>query len=279
MRQNGTRLRRCPQAWYSKCTLLPAKSDSDARRLFYEFDALARFQAAQTPSAGRSISPRRFIRYQALGRAILDAYGREKVGHLATPSYQPPEKPIQSIVIIDEIDKAPRDFTNDLLNEIDRLWFRVDELALDFISHLGEKETIQNYTSIETPHQPILNQFRPITIITSNIERQLPDAFLRRCVFHHIEVSRSTRETIVKQKLIELGRTSPDLDFLFHVVEWACHNLDRSPGLAETIDFATSLPPSRCTIKMKSGGKITTLHRIYCKVGARCTKSFFLYSR
>jgi MoxR-like ATPase len=75
-------------------------------------------------------------------------------------------------VLIDEIDKAPRDFPNDLLNEIDQFWFRVPELAFE----------------TEVPETPknIAADVRPIVVITSNTERQLPDAFLRRCVYHHI---------------------------------------------------------------------------------------------
>src|SRR5210317_2656637 len=69
----------------------------------------------------------------------------------------------QPVLLIDEIDKADIEFPNDLLRELDRMEFYVHEL----------KETVQA-------------QLRPIVIITSNNEKELPDAFLRRCFFHYI---------------------------------------------------------------------------------------------
>ncbi len=70
----------------------------------------------------------------------------------------------QVVLLIDEIDKADLEFPNDLLWELDRMEFYINET----------KETIT------TKH-------RPIVIITSNAEKELPDAFLRRCIFHYIE--------------------------------------------------------------------------------------------
>ena len=70
----------------------------------------------------------------------------------------------QVVLLIDEVDKADIEFPNDLLNEIDEMSFYIPET----------NETIKA-------------NFRPITIITSNAEKELPDAFLRRCIFHFIE--------------------------------------------------------------------------------------------
>lgn len=70
----------------------------------------------------------------------------------------------QVILLIDEIDKADIEFPNDLLNELDEMSFHIPELD----------ETVRAIN-------------RPIVIITSNSEKELPDAFLRRCVFHYIE--------------------------------------------------------------------------------------------
>ena len=68
------------------------------------------------------------------------------------------------VLLIDEIDKADMEFPNDLLHELDRMSFHVFET--------GEQFTAEH---------------RPIVVITSNNEKELPDAFLRRCVFHYIE--------------------------------------------------------------------------------------------
>jgi MoxR-like ATPase len=68
------------------------------------------------------------------------------------------------VLLIDEVDKADLEFPNDLLHELDRMRFRVSETG----DEVAAKE-------------------RPVVIITSNNEKELPDAFLRRCVFHFIE--------------------------------------------------------------------------------------------
>ncbi len=70
----------------------------------------------------------------------------------------------RAVLLIDEIDKADIEFPNDLLNELDRMRFRVDETQDEVVA----KE-------------------RPVVVITSNAEKELPDAFLRRCVFHFID--------------------------------------------------------------------------------------------
>ena len=72
--------------------------------------------------------------------------------------------PEQLVLLIDEVDKADIEFPNDLLNELDEMSFYIPET----------NETISAV-------------HRPITVITSNAEKELPDAFLRRCIFHYIE--------------------------------------------------------------------------------------------
>jgi len=75
-------------------------------------------------------------------------------------------KPKSTVVLIDEIDKAPRDFTNDILNEIENYHFQIREQ--------------DNYPINRDDQQRIF------VIMTSNSEKNLPDAFLRRCVFYNI---------------------------------------------------------------------------------------------
>ena len=72
--------------------------------------------------------------------------------------------PDQVVLLIDEIDKADVEFPNDLLNELDEMAFHIPELD-----------------------ETVIAVNRPITVITSNAEKELPDAFLRRCIFHYIE--------------------------------------------------------------------------------------------
>jgi MoxR-like ATPase len=162
------------------------KSSSEAREIFYTYDAVGRFRDAQLAStrtkAERAAAPAAnvgdFIRYQALGRAILDAHPAEDVKDLlqGRGHFPLPETPRRSVVVIDEIDKAPRDFTNDLLREIEDLSFRVPELG----SRFGKKDATPSGNDIPF-------ELRPIIVATSNEESQMPDAFLRRCVFLAIE--------------------------------------------------------------------------------------------
>jgi MoxR-like ATPase len=167
-----------------------AKSDSIARDLFYSYDALGRLyaaeigrlasEAAKEGSAGsateegrRAQEPLNFIEYAALGIAILRAQPRDRVREFIETTdgrsrLDHPATAQRSVVLIDEIDKAPRDFTNDLLDEIENMQFRVPELR-----------------DARTP--PLEDsKLRPVVIITSNSERQLPDAFMRRCLYFHI---------------------------------------------------------------------------------------------
>jgi MoxR-like ATPase len=153
------------------------KSNSVARDLFYTYDAVGRFQAAHGPTDPDSL---KYITFQALGKAIIltGAADPELRRHVQKPkaatsdgsgleketSAAPPQR---SVVLIDEIDKAHRDFPNDLLNEIDRMFFTIAED--------GNRRVVSD---------PGL---RPVVIITSNSEKNLPDPFLRRCVYYHIE--------------------------------------------------------------------------------------------
>ena len=160
------------------------KTTSIATDLFYLYDALRRFQDAQTPGK-KQLHIDDYITYQALGQAILLTKQPGEVNRYL------PEKlrgvgPSRSVVLIDEIDKAPRDFPNDLLNEIEKMRFKVKETGVTF-----EAE----------------ERFRPILILTSNSEKNLPDAFLRRCVFYHIPFPSVEELTeIVKRKF----KNAPD---------------------------------------------------------------------
>lgn len=121
------------------------KSTSVARDLFYSVDSLRRFHDASA-GAQEARDPANYLNYQALGLAIRSA--------------------ASTVVLIDEIDKAPRDFPNDLLNELDRMAFSVSELS---------------------PPVTYAQKARHFVLITSNSERRLPLPFLRRCVYTHID--------------------------------------------------------------------------------------------
>lgn len=138
-----------------------------ARDLFYQYDAIGHFQSAQNKN---SSSIDQFISFQALGLAIQHARNEKDA-----------KPPTRSLVLIDEIDKAPRDLPNDILNEIERLEFTVRETGVKYIADPA---------------------YRPIVVMTSNSEKHLPDAFLRRCVFYYIPFPDSKKlESIVRARL------------------------------------------------------------------------------
>jgi MoxR-like ATPase len=133
------------------------KSDSAARDLFYQYDALAHFHASQFEKLPRQA--REFVKLSVLGEAISRA-SQQRVREGCA---------VRSVVLVDEIDKAPRDFSNDILNEVEHMEFTVEETGETFRAH---------------------PKFRPIMILTTNSERALPDAFLRRCLYYYVAFPR-----------------------------------------------------------------------------------------
>ena len=121
----------------------------------------------------------------------------------------------QVVLLIDEIDKADIEFPNDLLQEIDRMEFYVYET----------KETIK---AIQ----------RPLVIITSNNEKELPDAFLRRCFFHYINFpDRSTMEQIVKvhHPKVKKSLVKDALEIFFDIRK--VPGMKKKPSTSELIDW------------------------------------------
>jgi MoxR-like ATPase len=121
----------------------------------------------------------------------------------------------QVVLLIDEIDKADIEFPNDLLVEIDKMEF--------FVYETGE--------TIKAKH-------RPIIIITSNNEKELPDAFLRRCFFHFINFpNRDTMEQIVAVHHPEAKKTlvKEALDVFFEVR--SVPGMKKKPSTSELIDW------------------------------------------
>ncbi len=147
------------------------RSDTRARDLLYHYDSLRRFGDAHhggEAGAKRAEDPRRYIALRPFGRALLS--------------------PVPRVVLIDEIDKAPRDLPNDLLRELDHGRFEIPEIPDDIVAEPGHApvdiDDLTTYRRTMVP--PTHPDRRPLTLITSNVERQLPDPFLRRCVFFHI---------------------------------------------------------------------------------------------
>jgi MoxR-like ATPase len=230
------------------------KSDTQARDLLYRFDAIGRFHASQAEK--RAADARRFLTFEAIGRALLHAktpdysYGTEpdQLG-LPQTAVEHPGRRTRSVLLIDEIDKAPRDVPNDLLDEIDRMRFSIPELA-------GEGEPVPQVALTRAERQ-----YRPIVIITSNSEKALPEPFVRRCVYHHLNLppfraDPGAEDTAVTIEQIVLGRLGErfggggdklfaQLMDLFRFLRRDVRGLERRPGLAELLTWLTALMPEQ----------------------------------
>jgi MoxR-like ATPase len=191
------------------------KSTTRARDLFYSFDALSRFQA------DRGTEPSNFVTLNALGLAILLAAEHRPDALVARAGAECGPKS-RSVVLIDEIDKAPRDVPNDILNEIEEMYFRIPELGS---------------LAIEADRD-----LAPIIILTSNSEKALPDAFLRRCVYYNIPfpTPEELRE-IVHQRLGAFASGSgplvEDTLTIFHSAREPHWGLRKRPGTVELLNW------------------------------------------
>jgi MoxR-like ATPase len=209
------------QLGYGRPVRFEARSTSEAKDLFYNFDTLGRFHAEES-ARGRAAD---FIRYHALGRAILRTRALPEVAEvLPTAELARHDGPAASVVLIDEIDKAPRDFPNDILNEIERLEFTIPELG---------------YRPIQADPA-----FRPVILLTSNAEKSLPPAFLRRCVYFHIEFpDRETLDRIVESRVGQFpgrGLVAGVIDFFLELRSEE-NGLRKKPATAELLGWISYL--------------------------------------
>ncbi len=125
----------------------------------------------------------------------------------------------QVVLLIDEIDKADLEFPNDLLWELDQMEFYINET----------KRTVKA-------------KQRPIVIITSNAEKELPDAFLRRCIFHYIEFpSKELMEEIVRVHFprVEENLLKEAMDVFYGIR--TIRDIRKKPSTSELIDWINAL--------------------------------------
>ncbi len=145
---------------------------------------------------------RKYIRLGPMGRAFSRKAG---------------EKPV--VLLVDEIDKADLEFPNDLLHELDRMRFSVAETGDEVVAEV-----------------------RPIVVLTSNNEKELPDAFLRRCVFHFIDfpdVELMTR--IVKVHHPDVDRALIDQAVVAFYELRTTPKLRKKPSTSELVDWISVL--------------------------------------
>jgi MoxR-like ATPase len=199
------------------------KSTSVARDLFYVYDAIGRFNADKAVAANGLP----FVKYGPLGTAILRANDSVNVQTVLTPGFAHPGNASASVVLIDEIDKAPRDFPNDFLGELEEMRFTIPEI--------GQNDDIKAQ-----------ERFLPVVIITSNSERDLPDAFLRRCVYYHLKFPEpKVLEQIVLARLEGIVPVNPafikDALAVFMGIRKRSDLLGKPPGTSELIEWLVAM--------------------------------------
>jgi MoxR-like ATPase len=181
------------------------KSTTRAQQGLYEYDAVSRLRDGQ------------------LGDPRVHDIGNYIVRGKLWDAFEAEE---QTVVLIDEVDKADIEFPNDLLLELDRMQFFVYETR-----------------------QTIVAKQRPVVIITSNNEKELPDAFLRRCFFHYIRFpDRPTMERIVQAHYPDIRHdlVREALNVFFQIRE--VPGLKKKPATSELLDWlkllmVEDLPP------------------------------------
>jgi len=135
--------------------------------------------------------------------------------------------PEQLVLLIDEVDKADIEFPNDLLNELDEMSFYIPE-------------TNETVAAIH----------RPITVITSNAEKELPDAFLRRCIFHYIEFPNpELMEEIVRVHFPDIQKNLLDEAIKAFYSLREIDEFRKKPSTSELIDWIRALIVGNIPIK------------------------------
>jgi MoxR-like ATPase len=237
------------------------KTTTSGRDLLYAIDDIARFRDAAARRNGdkekekdKAPAPppkalKDYVVFSGLGRAILrsagagcevrpkipmaevagpDHAGRSKItlGELFPDAFVRVDRatsaPVHSVVLIDELDKAPRDTPNDLLVEVEEMVMYIRELGF------------------EVRANPL---FWPIVLITSNSERTLPDPFLRRCVFHNLRLDDTVLPEIIVAQLPDLPLNSPlvtQVIKLFLDIRLKL-SLEKKPSTAELVNTVALL--------------------------------------
>jgi MoxR-like ATPase len=201
------------------------KSTSRARDGLYTIDMVRRLQDSHLDTTrAQRLTP--YIRFGPLGDAL--------------------RRRGPSVVLIDEVDKADIDFPNDLLRELDERRFTIEELEGTTLTAREKKDGWRaTYgrppKGQETPDDP-----RPIVIITSNDEKELPDAFLRRCVFHYIEFPDPDRLLDIVRVNTEPEGLRVDEGLIKAAIGWLTElrrteGLRKKPETSELIDWVRVL--------------------------------------
>jgi len=216
-------LNRINPAFLPNPLVFHTKTTSSSTDLFYQYDAIRHFYDAglnkQTQQALPPVS--QYIELQALGKAIaltMPATANNRK-YLKDPAFTAFTG--GSVVLLDEIDKAPRDFPNDILYEIERFAFEIKE---------------DNNTELVKD-----DSHKIIVIMTSNSEKNLPDAFLRRCVFYHIPFPDESKLLSILQSHLGAGSPYASMDLINIFMEVRRILTKKKPATAELLNWVKML--------------------------------------
>ncbi len=191
-------------SWYFEVPLFPlhVRSTTTAGDLMYRFDTVGYFHAAHD------------ARREAVDRG--EFVDRGPLWHAYASQHR-------AVVLVDEVDKAPRDFPNDLLHVLDQHAFTVTETG----EAVGTRD----------------GAAPPFVIITSNSERRLPEPFLRRCVFHHIKFDEALLRRAVQARVGDFPRLDAAArdTAIARFLELRERRLRKKPATAELLVWLTVL--------------------------------------
>jgi MoxR-like ATPase len=252
---------------------MDVKSTTLGVDLLYTFDDVARFR--DSAAGGRPKPLVRYLRFNALGEAILRAAGGDSVlftttgeplegsmlvrerdllaeafgdqwtpidGKAVTADLLPVDASFRHagrearVVLIDELDKAPRDTPNDLLAEVESMSFLIPELGVRVKTN---------------------NAVRPVVVITSNAEKPLPEPFLRRCAYFHVpRIEGDMLSAILARSVLgsdKPTRLSNEVAAAVDYLHQESAQIDRKPGTAEALAWITVL---NCKWELPANGSL-----------------------
>jgi MoxR-like ATPase len=214
-----------PFAFLPKPYIFNTKSTSVSTDLFYFYDAVSHFRSQHAAT-----TTGQFIELKPMGLAIAQTHGLqsqdlEGIGNIGNLTEKYLDKqPRSSVVLIDEIDKAPREFPNDLLNEMENYKFDIKEIN----QSLGRCSS----------------DCRIVVIMTSNSEKNLPNAFLRRCVFYHIGFPDKEKLLQIAKKRLMIQNSEYDTLIEKAIDEFnsiRSRTMNKKPSTSEFLDWVNLL--------------------------------------
>lgn len=226
-----------------------AASTTELGDLYYSFDHMTQYRDLQREDV--KYGPERYVQVSGLGRALLQAGGpQQALQHMPGNIYDREEGltrpttagdlmssgffegqtgPAASIVLIDEIDKAPRDVPNDMLGWLETMSFEIAELGI-------------RIAPFDATLNPDITPIRPLMFFTTNGEKRLPDPFLRRCAYYAIPFPDTlTLERILIGRQLPQGALTTDAIEVLMALHAPHAGLVRAPSVAEFIAWVSLL--------------------------------------